>query len=171
MRQETGASARHGLRLRAEDAEDLAVISACLQDALVSVRDLAFDRAAATFMLAANRFCWESGAGAVPFARSLCVIVFERVVGVAYRGFRRREENGILSLLAIRATADRGDDRTGAASGEAMTIDLEFAGGATIRLSAATIRCRARDFGAPWPTRRQPGHPLDEGDDASDARK
>ena len=29
------------LKLRAEDAEDLAVISACLQDALVPVRDLA----------------------------------------------------------------------------------------------------------------------------------
>ena len=33
------------LKLRAEDTEDLAVISACLQDALVSVRDLAYDRA------------------------------------------------------------------------------------------------------------------------------
>ena len=31
------------LKLRAEDAEDLAVISACLQDALVAVRDLAYD--------------------------------------------------------------------------------------------------------------------------------
>jgi len=35
---------RQDLRLRAVDAEDLAVISACLQDALVSVRDLAYDR-------------------------------------------------------------------------------------------------------------------------------
>ena len=51
------------LRLRAEDAEDLAVISACLQDALVSVRDLAYDRAARNFMLVANRFRWEGGAG------------------------------------------------------------------------------------------------------------
>jgi hypothetical protein len=41
-------------------------------------------------------------------------------------------------------------------------IDLEFAAGAAIRLTAAAIRCRARDFGEPWPTVWQPGHPLDE---------
>src|ERR1051325_4571288 len=48
------------LRLRAEDAEDLAVISACLQDALVAVRDLAYDPGAAMFVLVANRFRWEA---------------------------------------------------------------------------------------------------------------
>ena len=39
---ESGAT----LKLRAEDADDLAVISACLQDALVAVRDLAEANAA-----------------------------------------------------------------------------------------------------------------------------
>jgi len=154
------APARHRLRLRADDAEDLAVISACLQDALVAVRDLAYDGAANTFVLAANRFCWESGGTgeAAPFARSLCLIAFEAVTGVAYRGFRRREEERILSLLAIRATPGH----AGKPAGTGVTIDLEFAGGATVRLAAAAIRCRARDFGEPWPTPWQPGHPLDE---------
>lgn len=148
------AASPKGLRLRAEDAEDLAVISACLQDALVSVGDLAYDDAAATFVLAANRFCWEGGGAgeAAPFARTLCLVAFEAVTGVAYRGFQRREEGRILSLLAVRATQ----------VGTGTTIDLEFAGGATIRLFAAAIRCRARDFGETWPTTRQPGHALDE---------
>jgi hypothetical protein len=146
---------RRGLRLRAEDSEDLAVISACLQDALVAVGDLAYDRAAGTFVLAANRFCWEGGAGEpAPFVRCLCLIEFHTVTGVAYRGFRRREEERILSLLAI------GPAEPEAPSG--ATIDLAFAGGATIRLSAAAIRCRVRDFGEPWPTAWQPGHALDE---------
>lgn len=148
-----------GLRLRGEDAEDLAVISACLQDALVSVRDLAYDRDAATFMLAANRFRWEARgkfeAGAA-FERTLCGLVFETVSGVVYRGFQRRAEERILSLLAIKPGQT---DETGQAG---VTIDLEFAGGATIRLSAAAIRCRALDFGDPWPTAWQPGHVLDE---------
>jgi hypothetical protein len=142
------------LRLRAEDAEDLAVLSACLQDALVSLHDLAYDDAAGTFVAAANRFCWEDGGAdaAGPFARTLCLIAFEGVSGVAYRGFQRGEGGRILSLLAIRATpVDAG-----------MIIDLEFAGGATIRLFAAGIRCRARDFGERWLTSRQPGHALDE---------
>ena len=47
------------LRLRAEDAEDLAVLSACLQDALVAVRDFAYDPGARVFIMAANRFRWE----------------------------------------------------------------------------------------------------------------
>jgi Protein of unknown function (DUF2948) len=150
------------LRLRAEDSEDLAVISACLQDALVAVRDLAYDQGARNFVLVANRFRWEGGGAegapegeGTPFERTLCGIIFDEIDGVAYRGFHRNEEDRILALLAIRPVFGPG---TGSRSG---LIDLEFAAGATIRLSAAAIRCRARDFGEPWPTQWQPGHPLD----------
>src|SRR5262245_2855738 len=98
---------RKELRLRAADIEDLAVISACLQDALVSVRDLAYDPAARTFLFVANRFRWEGGgadaeAGA-RFERILCGVAFDAVDSVAYRGFHRSEEDRILSLLAIQA--------------------------------------------------------------------
>ena len=145
-----------GLRLRAEDAEDLAVISACLQDALVSVRDLAYDPGARTFVFVANRFRWEAGGAELetgtPYERTLCGISFDEVDGVVYRGFHRNEEDRILVLLAVQATPGSGG----------ATLDLEFAGDATIRLTASTIRCRAHDFGEPWPTRWQPGHPLEE---------
>ena len=148
------------LRLRAEDAEDLAVISACVQDALVSVRDLAYDPNARNFVLVANRFRWEAGGVATgegaPFERTLCAIAFDEIDEVAYRGFHRNEEDRILSLLAIRPAPRQPTAGAGAA------IDLEFAAGAVIRLSAASIRCRLRDFGEPWPTVWQPGHPLDE---------
>ena len=147
------------LRLRAEDAEDLAVISACLQDALVSVRDLAYDRDARIFVLVANRFRWEGGArgeeAVRPFERTLCGVSFDEIDGVVYRGFHRSEEDRILSLLAIRPTLGPGISSAG------WAIDLEFAGSATIRLTAAAIRCRVRDFGEPWPTVWQPDHPLD----------
>jgi len=127
------------------------VISACLQDALVSVVDLAYDRDARVFVLVANRFRWEVGTGAdgvgKPFERTLCGLTFDEIDGVVYRGFQRSEEDRILSLLAIRPFLG--------------AIDLEFAGDATIRLAAATIHCRLRDFGEPWPTAWQPGHPLD----------
>jgi len=146
------------LRLRAEDTEDLAVISACLQDALVAVRDLAYDQGARSFVLVANRFRWEGGGAEAaaegdrtPFERTLCGIIFDEIDGVAYRGFHRSEEDRILALLAIRPNFGL----------ESGLIDLEFAAGVTIRLSAAAIRCRARDFGEPWPTQWQPGHPLD----------
>jgi hypothetical protein len=46
------------LKLRAEDADDLAVLSACLQDALVPVRDLAYVADQKIFVFVANRFRW-----------------------------------------------------------------------------------------------------------------
>jgi len=141
------------LRLRAEDAEDLAVISACVQDALVSVRDLAYDREARSFMLVANRFRWEAAKGGDGqpgrFERTLCAVAFGEVENVAYRGFQRSEESRILCLLAIRPNPE----------GSGGTIDLDFSGSATIRLNASAIRCRARDFGEPWPTAWHPDHP------------
>ena len=143
-----------GLRLRAEDADDLAVISACLQDALVSVRDLAYDPEARSFVFVANRFRWEAGGEgeAVRFERTLCGVAFDEVEGVAYRGFHRSEEDRILSLLAIRPNP--------ATSGG--TIDLDFSGGPAIRLTASVIRCHARDLGEPWPTVWHPDHPEDD---------
>jgi Protein of unknown function (DUF2948) len=134
------------LKLRAEDEEDLAVISACLQDALVSVRDLAYDPAARTFMLVANRFRWENGAAAAE--RVLCGLAFSEIGGVSYRGFRRSHEDRILSLLAIRP----------ALAPEEGLIRLDFAAGAEIRLTTALIRCYARDLGEPWPTPWRPEH-------------
>src|SRR4051812_24018071 len=142
------------LRLRAEDAEDLAVISACLQDALVAVRDLAYDPGARVFMLVANRFRWEDcHSGSLPggrFERILCGVSFDNVTAAAYRGFQRAEKDHILCLLAIRLAADAANAAPG------LTIDLDFAGRARIRLTASSLRCRARDFGDPWPTPWQP---------------
>jgi hypothetical protein len=148
---------RPALKLRAEDADDLAVLSACLQDALVAVRDLAYLADERLFILVANRFCWESGLGPSPgeeaHQRVLCAVTFAEVVGVSYRGFRRSDEDRILCLLAVRTALD-------GAGGS--PILLEFAGAATIRLDASHILCRAKDIGEPWPTPWRPRHEEDE---------
>ena len=47
------------LKLRARDPEDLGIISACLQDALVPLADMVFQRTEKRFVLVANRFMWE----------------------------------------------------------------------------------------------------------------
>src|SRR5947207_7548234 len=58
-----------GLRLLAEDADDLRVISACLQDALVKVGDITYVPTTRQFALLASRFRWETaGGGDVRFA-------------------------------------------------------------------------------------------------------
>jgi hypothetical protein len=140
------------LRLRAEDAEDLSVISACLQDALVPVCDLAYDREDHSFFLVANRFRWEDGVRHAheegSFRRSLCGVKFREVAVVTYTGFRRSDSGRILSLLAIRH--------------EEAAVRLDFSGGASIRLEVARIFCHARDLGEPWPTPWQPRHDAEE---------
>ena len=140
------------LKLRAEDPDDLAVISACLQDALVPVRDLAYDPQERTFLLVANRFRWEGGlrraAEEGGFQRTLCGVTFRGVAAVFYTGFRRSDDGRILSLLAIRH-----EDRA---------VRLEFSGGASIRLEVGRILCFAHDLGEPWPTSWQPRHDPDE---------
>jgi hypothetical protein len=147
------------LRLRAEDADDLAVISAVVQDALISVNDLTYDRDRRRFTLVVNRFRWEgkpvnsseNGAGdELAFERTLCAVSFAAVDTIAYRGFRRRDDGRILSLLAIRPGEGAG------------TIDLEFSGDATLRLGVSAINVHATDIGEAWPTAWQPDHSADD---------
>ncbi len=112
------STGRTPLRLRAEDEEDLAVISACLQDALVAVGDLAYDPGARVFLLVANRFRWEDCRPGIrdcgPFERTLCAVTFDNVTAAAYRGFQRGEKDRILCLLAIRLAARRREGLAGA---------------------------------------------------------
>jgi hypothetical protein len=147
---------RPALKLRAEDADDLAVLSACLQDALVAVRDLGYLAEQQQFVLVANRFRWESGLGPMPgeqgHQRVLCAVTVSAVAGVSYRGFRRTDEDRILCLLAIRSElSDLG-----------RAVLLEFAGGAAIRLDVGRILCHAEDWGEPWPTPWCPRHDEDD---------
>jgi len=145
------------LKLRAEDADDLAVLSACLQDAIVPVRDLAYVPDQQIFVFVANRFRWESGLRPLPGdgerQRILCAVTFSAVSGVSYRGFRRSDEDRILALLAIRTDAE---------SAAGAAILLEFSGHAAIRLEVTRIQCRAKDLGEPWPTPWHPRHDAEE---------
>ena len=50
------------LKLIALDADDLAIISAHMQDAVFKVGDLSFSARSGLFSLAANRFVWEKAA-------------------------------------------------------------------------------------------------------------
>ncbi|HEX7969867.1 MAG TPA: DUF2948 family protein [Stellaceae bacterium] len=132
------------LKLRGEDEEDLAVISAVLQDALVAVGDIAYFPDEARFVLVANRFCWEPPEQKLE--RQLAGLRFDEVRSVQRRGFHLRESGRLLVLLAIRA--------------EPGALYLDFAGGSSIRLEVDRILCHLDDFGEPWPTQWRPRHPV-----------
>jgi hypothetical protein len=143
------------LRLRAEDAEDLSVIAACLQDAIVAVGAMTYSPKRRRFALLPNRFCWEAEAGR-RFARRLhrrvlCGLHFDGVLSVRIQGIDRGQTDRVLDLLTIGFTP--GPDAGG-------TVVLLFAGGSAVKLDVECIECQLRDLGEPWPVPLKPDHGL-----------
>ncbi|MGE4217809.1 MAG: DUF2948 family protein [Alphaproteobacteria bacterium] len=136
------------LRLRARDVEDLAVISALVQDALVAVHDIAYLPEAQRFVLAVNRFRWEAEAGsAAEGERVHAGLRFEGVGQARFRGIDRGRPGRVLSLLAI--------------AHDAGSAILHFAEGAAIQLEVAALDCVLEDMDEPWPALRRPQHAPD----------
>ena len=144
------------LRLRAEDDEDLTVISACLQDAVVAVGDIAYLPAERRLAMVINRFCWECGPGPEN-QRVLAGLCLENVRGVQTQGIDRTRREHLMELLAIRALP--GD--AGAAPG-GCTVELRFSDGQALRVSADRLALRLEDLNEPYPTPWRPQHKLDE---------
>ena len=160
------------LKLRARDPEDLRVLSACLQDALVPLADIAYLKPEQRFVLVVNRFMWETApeeselsaaveaksetttegdarfedaeGAAPPYQRVNAGLTFDRVRAVRFRGFDARKRDEILNLLNIEA--------------EPQAVILSFSGGGAIRLEVSEILCHLEDVGQPWLTRWRPHH-------------
>jgi hypothetical protein len=139
------------LKLRAEDVEDLVVLSTCLQDALVHVGEMAYLPRRRRFVLACNRFKWEAATNEGQPQRVRCGIHFDGVMAVRNRGFDPGRPDQLLELLALRG--EPGEDG-------AATIAIEFAGGAAVRLEVECIDGNLADLGAPWEALARPGHGL-----------
>lgn len=141
MTQETG---EERLRLRARGLDDLSVISALAQDALVPVGDIAFIELEHSFVLALNRFRWEKKASADARERVHSGLRFDSVNRVRFRGIDRHDRGQFLSLLAI--AHDDG------------VVTLNFAGGGVVRLDVDALNCALEDLAEPWPTLWTPRH-------------
>jgi hypothetical protein len=145
------------LKLAALDNEDLLVLSAHVQDAVLRTGDLVWSPAHHRFALAMNRFAWETvetGRRKRPYQRRRTAMHFDRVVAVKSVGIDRGVPGRILSLLAVEFEA--GD----APAGE---IRLLFAGGSEIRLAVECIEAQLADLGAAWQTNARPAHDLAAG--------
>jgi hypothetical protein len=140
------------LRLVALDQEDLAVISAHLQDSIVRVGDLAYLRDERRFAVVARRFDWEANPGEPP-RRRLTGLHFERVQAVRLRGIDRSNPDQVLNLLAV--TFEERDPPSG-------TVTLFFADGAAIQADVECIEMQMKDMGPVWQAESRPVHDLDQ---------
>ncbi len=135
------------VKLRARDAEDLAVISAMLQDGLVPLGDIGFLAEERGFVMAVNRYRWEGGAR----ERINAGLRFDSVRTVRYRGIDRKDRSQFLSFLAVSYAGDMAEG----------AVTMQFAGGGAIQLDVDGLNCILADFDEGWPTLWTPRHDLE----------
>ncbi|WP_299673850.1 DUF2948 family protein [uncultured Roseobacter sp.] len=141
------------LNLGAVDADDLAVVSALVQDGVFPATEMRWDRSARRFALLINRFRWEEGpARAASPERVQSLLVFEGVTGVASNGIDRTDCDTVLSLLSIAFEA------IDAPAGQVL---LTLAGDGAIRLSVEALEATLKDVTKPYmaPSKKTPEHP------------
>jgi hypothetical protein len=133
------------LKLRAQDAEDIQVIGAVLQDAIAPVCDMLFKPDEKNFVMVVHRFRWDQmKAEQKAFERVCCALDIHGVEAVQRQGFDQTELARMLDLLTMVVEED--------------SLHFIFAGGARLKLKLANWRMRLEDFGEPWPVSCQPRH-------------
>jgi hypothetical protein len=139
------------LKLIALDADDLAVLSAHLQDAVIQVADIAYLPKERRFAAVGNRFDWMAAAGpAEGYARRRAAVRFERVLGAQVQAIDLKNKGLVLSLLAVTF------EPTAAPAGY---VTLHFADGGAIRLHVECIEAELKDLGPIWQVEFKPQHP------------
>jgi hypothetical protein len=136
------------LRLRAEDAEDLKVVSAALQDAVAKVGDIRHDAQARTLTIALNRFRWEDERRR---ERVRSALQLGGVLSVQARRVKREPADAVVELLAL-------EFQPGEAPGGELTVS--FAGGGDLRCQVEAVDAVLADVSPPWPSRSRPRHDL-----------
>jgi hypothetical protein len=144
------------LKLMALDGEDLDIVSAHVQDAIVKVGDLGWHPREGRFVMAMNRFAWEAAVEDAPrrqgaYERRRACLHFDRVTAVRSCRIARDNPDTVLELLAVRF------NETAAPAGE---VELVFAGGAGLKLSVECVEAQLSDLGAAWATHVAPVHDL-----------
>ena len=134
------------LRLTARDADDLNVISAQMQDAVLRFADLDFNAKKRRFTLVANRFAWDD---AQAKTRRRTGLHFDFVKSVQKQGFKNVGDETVLSLLAVTFAAT--DEISG-------YITLAFSAGHHLRLEVECVDATLADMGPAWSTEMTPSH-------------
>jgi hypothetical protein len=142
--------AHKALRLLAEDAGDLEIISAACQDAIFTVADVVWLPAARRFTLKIQRFVWEAGseAGKGKGERVWAALSFDSVLAVRAQKVAQSRRDAFASLLSV--SFESGDVPAG-------IVTLNLADGGAIALDVECLDAVLADLGA---TREAVGRPM-----------
>ncbi|MES0809292.1 DUF2948 family protein [Roseibium sp. SCPC15] len=141
------------LKLAALDQEDLQVLSAHLQDAVLTVADIRYLPKEKKAVFVVNRFVWDKEADkrSKEHERRRSALAFAGVTGMKAQNIRQDAKGVVLELLAV--TFEPGEEPAG-------RIELAFAGGASLALDVECIEAQLSDLGAAWSTPNLPHHDL-----------
>lgn len=138
------------LKFAVLDEEDLEVVSAHLQDAVVKVADVLWRPAENRLVVALNRFDWEGAQAEKPeYRRRRSALRFERVQSCKCRSLDPAGKDAVLNLLAVEFA------ETDSPSG---TVSLIFSGGAVLRLDVECLEAELVDLGPVWSAATCPKH-------------
>jgi len=130
------------------DEEDLEVVSAHVQDAVVKASDVRWRPDEKRVVLPLSRFDWESAQGDKPqFRRRSAALRFERVLSC--KGRQVPDRDTVLNLLAVEFA--EGDAPSG-------VVTLTFSGGAALRLDVECLEAELADLGPTWTCSACPTH-------------
>jgi hypothetical protein len=133
------------LQLLAQDAEDLQVISAALQDAVAKIGDMTYEPQASRLTIAVNRYRWEGRGG----QRVRAALQIGGVLKVQSRRLRRDAPGAVVELLSV--TFEPGEEPGG-------WVVLNFAGDADLKVEVECLDAVLADMSDPWPTPSTPKH-------------
>ena len=127
------------LRLLAEDADDLAIIAAALQEAEAKIGDIEWEPTGRSLTLAFNRLRRESAEDTSERVRA--GLQLGGVLGVKTRGLDRSDKDAIVQLLTV--TFEEGEAPGG-------VITLAFTGDADLAATVECIDAALADVSEPW---------------------
>lgn len=141
------------LRLLAEEGDDLKIIAAAVQDAVVKAGNLSYEKRKRRFTIELNRYRWETAPTrkGQPGERVRSLLAFDGVLGVKTRGITKTDPELILSLLSADFVADVTEPPGG-------RVVLLFAGDGEIVLTVEALDGALLDSDYVWPTRHVPSH-------------
>ena len=139
------------LKLLASSDKDLRVIAAHLQDAIVSIKDIANLKKNRIFLIQLNRFMWEDVEKGVfrKNKRIRTVIKFDNVINVSSKNININHDKLFLDFLTIESNL---------LPDKSYEIKLIFSGDAIIKVTAEVIDVTLDDQGSPWESKTQPKH-------------
>ena len=141
------------LKLLANNTNDLKVISANLQDSILTTKNIANLKKNRLFLLEFNRFMWEDIEKGIlrKNKRIRSILKIDNVISVQSKNINQENKDRFLEFLTIEVDENTNNN---------YNLNLIFAGDALIKITVEVIEVYLDDQGEPWESKTEPKHKI-----------